>query len=71
VYGLNSTGVALEVILETVDGRSLPVETRSQGNTLIADIPNAVLALGSGNEFRADNPAKGIISVSRDSAQCE
>jgi iron complex outermembrane receptor protein len=61
---LNSTGVALEVILETVDGRSLPVETRSQGNTLIADIPNAVLALGSGNEFRADNPAKGIISVS-------
>lgn len=60
---LNSTGVALEVILETSDGTTLQASTSTEGNTLIADIPNAVLALASGKEFQTDNPAEGIISV--------
>jgi iron complex outermembrane recepter protein len=60
---LNSTGVALEVILETSDGTTLQASTSTEDNTLIADIPNAVLALPDGDEFRANNPADGIISV--------
>ncbi|MBW4543126.1 MAG: TonB-dependent receptor [Symplocastrum torsivum CPER-KK1] len=61
---LNPTDIGFEVILETQDGDSLEVETRSEGNSLIADIPNAVLVLPEGDEFRADNPAEGISSVS-------
>ena len=60
---LNSTGVALEVILETSDGTTLQTSTSTEDNTLIADIPNAVLALPDGDGFRANNPAEGIISV--------
>ncbi len=61
---LNPTDIGFEVILETQEGDSLEVETRIEGNSLIADIPNAVLALPEGDEFRADNPAEGISSVS-------
>lgn len=54
----------LSVILETADGQQLPAaSTRSEGNTLIADIPNAVLALPSRKDFRADNPVTGISNV--------
>lgn len=59
-----STRDGLSVFLETADGQQLPAaSTRSQGNTLIADIPNAVLALPSGKDFRADNPVTGITTV--------
>ncbi|MCA1992665.1 MAG: TonB-dependent receptor [Coleofasciculus sp. S288] len=60
---LNSTGVAFEVILETSDGTILQASTSTEDNTLIADIPNAVLALPGEDEFRADNPAEGITLV--------
>lgn len=59
-----STRDGLSVFLETADGQQLPAaSTRSEGNTLIADIPKAVLALPSGKDFRADNPVTGITTV--------
>ena len=59
---LNPTANGLEVILVTPTGRSLPTQTTSQGNALIADISNAQLALPE-ESFRADNPAPGITAV--------
>ena len=61
---LNSTDTGIEVILVTPDGQ-LPISSTSVvDNTLIADIPNAVLALSNGNEFQAAEPAEGISLVS-------
>ena len=61
---LNPTPTGLEVILETAEGVAPQVSTSTEGNTLIADIPDAVLALPDEDEFRADNPAEGITLVS-------
>ena len=61
---LNSTADGLEVILETIDGQELSPATSVLGNALIADIPNAVLALPDGNEFQQANPIEGIALVS-------
>ncbi len=60
---LKPTENGLEVILETPGGQLLPPTTSSDGNTLIKDIPQVVLALPEGNEFRANNPAEEITSV--------
>lgn len=60
---LNSTPTGLEVILETADGTVPQASISTESNTLIADIPNAVLALPDGKAFRADNPAEGITSI--------
>ncbi len=60
---VNPTEMGLEVILETPEGFALQAETRSEDNTLIADIPNAVLLLREGEEFRQDNPVEGIAAV--------
>lgn len=60
---LKPTENGLEVILETPAGQILPPTTSSDGNTLIEDIPQVVLALPEGNQFRADNPAEGITSL--------
>ncbi len=60
---VNPTDSALEVILETPQAESLQPETRTEGRTLIAEIPNALLVLPDGNEFRAENPAAGIVAV--------
>ncbi len=59
---VNPTDNALEVILETPQADLLQPETRTEGRTLIADIPNAILALPEG--IRRDNPAEGIVAVS-------
>lgn len=53
----------LEVILETTDGKPLPVSFREEGKALIADIPNATLALAEGRSFAAKNPTPDIVSV--------
>lgn len=56
----------LEITLETENGRPVPIDAtqfRTEGNSLVADIPNAVLALPDGQEFSTDNPAEGITSV--------
>jgi iron complex outermembrane receptor protein len=53
----------LEVILETEAGQLLQAITRTEGKSAIADIENAQLALPSGEEFRAQNPDRGIAEV--------
>jgi iron complex outermembrane receptor protein len=60
---LNPTAAGLEVILETEAGQLLQAITRTEGNSAIADIENAQLALPSGEEFRAQNPDRGIAEV--------
>ncbi|WP_421654597.1 TonB-dependent siderophore receptor [Leptothermofonsia sp. ETS-13] len=63
---LNSTEKGLEIVLETEGGRSLQIDAtkfRSEGNSLIADIPNATLVLSDTQEFSADNPTKEIANV--------
>lgn len=59
---LNRTQSGLEIILET-GGQQLQTTTRIQGNTAIVNIPNTVLQLPDGNEFRSQNPAQGITSI--------
>ncbi|QZZ21399.1 TonB-dependent siderophore receptor [Leptothermofonsia sichuanensis E412] len=60
------TGNELEITLETENGKPLLIDAtqfRTEGNSLVADIPNAVLALPDGQEFSTDNPTEGITSV--------
>lgn len=61
---VNPTDTGIEVILETADGQLATPATSVVGNALIADIPNAVLALPEGEEFQAANSAEGIALVS-------
>ena len=60
---VNPTGTGVEVILETAEGQLATPVTSVVGNALIADIPNAVLALPEGEEFQAISPAEGIALV--------
>ncbi|MBF2028205.1 MAG: TonB-dependent receptor [Oscillatoriales cyanobacterium C42_A2020_001] len=56
----------LDIVLETADGKPLQVDAtkfRSVGNSLIADIPNAALALTNAQAFSADNPTGDIANV--------
>jgi iron complex outermembrane receptor protein len=57
---VEETETGLQVILETTDGVLDVPETRSIGNALIADIPNATIA----EEFSQANPIEGIALVS-------
>ena len=60
---LNVTEAGLEIVLVTDAGTlSLPQTTLVE-QTLIAEIPNAVLALPNQNEFEAAEPADGIALV--------
>ncbi len=64
---LNRGDGGLEIALETADGKPLQIESdkfTTEGNSLVADIPNAVLSLSSSQAFRADNPTTEIISIS-------
>ncbi|GAA6619154.1 TonB-dependent siderophore receptor [Scytonema sp. NUACC26] len=61
---VNSTDKGLEVILETgVKSDRLQVTPKIEGNSYIADIPNAQLRLISGDRFRESKPAAGIAEV--------
>jgi iron complex outermembrane receptor protein len=63
---LERTEVGLDIILQTADGKPLQVDAtkfRTEGNSLIADIPNAVLALPNTQTFSADNPTGDIATV--------
>ncbi|MDF5721958.1 MAG: TonB-dependent siderophore receptor [Rhizonema sp. PD37] len=60
---LKQSPTGIEVILITNQSNALKPKTRTQGNQLIADIPNAQLRLKSGATFRAQNPVLGITSV--------
>ncbi|MFE1744003.1 TonB-dependent receptor domain-containing protein [Coleofasciculus sp. H7-2] len=59
---LDETPNGLAVILETADGTSPQVVTSSFDQTLLIDLIGAQLRLAEG-EFRQDNPAFGITSV--------
>ncbi|MEM0981576.1 MAG: TonB-dependent receptor [Cyanobacteria bacterium P01_H01_bin.58] len=60
---LEDTEAGLRVILETADGELAVPTTTVSGNALIAEIPNAVLALLEGEEFQQFEPAEGIALV--------
>jgi iron complex outermembrane receptor protein len=63
---LNRTEVGLDIVLQTAEGKPLQVDAtkfRQEGNALIADIPNAVLALPQGQPFVAENPMPDIATV--------
>lgn len=61
---VNSTDKGIEVILESANAEALKTVNNNQGNSFVADIPNAVLALPQGKSFNLNNPAAGIVSVS-------
>jgi iron complex outermembrane receptor protein len=64
---VNPTDTGLEIILVTQDNQPLPVDTqqfRTQGNSLIAELDNAILNLPGGQAFQSDNPASDISRVS-------
>jgi len=54
----------LQVILKTAEGELAVPATETVGNALVAEIPNALLALPEGDEFQQANPAEGIARVS-------
>ena len=61
---VNSTNKGLEVILETsAKSDRLQVTPKIEGNSYVADIPNAQLHLTSGNAFRQLKPVPGITEV--------
>jgi iron complex outermembrane receptor protein len=63
---LERTETGLDIVLETAEGKPLQVDAtkfRREGNSLIAEIPNVVLALPQGQTFVADNPTADIATV--------
>ena len=63
---LNPTDTGLEIVLDTQDAKPLQVDAtqfRTEGNRLIADIPNAVLMLSETQAFTAENPTADIATV--------
>jgi iron complex outermembrane recepter protein len=60
---VNPTATGVEILLESTSGTISPPTTKREGNTLTADIPNAILTLPEGKEFQSANPAKGIANV--------
>ncbi|MDX2243011.1 MAG: TonB-dependent siderophore receptor [Leptolyngbyaceae cyanobacterium bins.302] len=62
---LDRTDAGLEIVLET-DGKPLTIDAskfRAEGKSLIADIPNTVLALPEGKPFEAANPATDVSTI--------
>ncbi|MEA5516589.1 TonB-dependent receptor domain-containing protein [Nodularia sp. UHCC 0506] len=60
---LDQTASGLEVVLETSASDQLQATTKIEGNSFIANIPNAQLLLASGNTFRQEKPVAGITEV--------
>ena len=60
---IEQTEAGLELVLETAEGELATPTTQTVGNALIADIPNAVLALPEGDSFEQFEPAAGIALV--------
>lgn len=65
VTGVNvqATDTGLEVILVTNQSDQLQLTNQSEGNSYIADIPNAQLSLPNGDVVRQENPTAGITEV--------
>ncbi|NDJ17450.1 TonB-dependent siderophore receptor [Myxacorys almedinensis] len=63
---LDRTETGLDIVLETAEGKPLTIDAtkfRTEGNSLIAEIPNAVLALPQGQPFVTDNPTADVANV--------
>jgi iron complex outermembrane recepter protein len=63
---IERTATGLDITLETAEGKRLTINAtkfRAEGNTLVADIPNAALALPTGQGFVAENPTTDIATV--------
>ena len=61
---LYETDAGLEVVLKTANPQLLkPGKTNIVENSVITDIPNAVLELPQGNQYQLANPLAGISSV--------
>jgi iron complex outermembrane recepter protein len=60
---INRTNTGVEVVLETAQTGTLQPTATTTGTTAISTVPNAVLALPEGKEFRVENPVAGITSV--------
>jgi iron complex outermembrane receptor protein len=60
---VEATDAGLQVVLEIAEGELVAPATQTVGNALIADIPNAVLALPDEDAFEAFGPAEGIALV--------
>jgi iron complex outermembrane receptor protein len=60
---INETGEGIEIILETEGGEQLEVNPYTDGNALVAELPNAVLSLPDREEFITRNPIAGIAVV--------
>jgi iron complex outermembrane recepter protein len=61
---VNPTDMGLEIRLETTGGQLDIPMTNVVGNALIADIPNAVLALPDAEDYQMFSPADGIAAIS-------
>ncbi|MEH1848750.1 MAG: TonB-dependent siderophore receptor [Nostoc sp.] len=59
---VNTTDKGIELILITANSVKLQVSPKKEGNSYIADIPNAQLQLASG-DFRQEKPFSGIALV--------
>jgi iron complex outermembrane receptor protein len=60
------TDTGLEIVLDTPEGQTLTIEAQrftQIDNRLIADIPNAVLALPDATSFLAENPTPDIATI--------
>ncbi|WP_392477512.1 TonB-dependent receptor domain-containing protein [Nostoc sp. C110] len=60
---LNQMASGLEVVLETSASDKLQATAKIEGNSFIANIPNAQLRFASGNTFRQEKPVAGITEV--------
>jgi iron complex outermembrane receptor protein len=60
---VETTEAGLQILLDTAEGTLAAPTTQTVGNALIADIPNAVLALPDGGAFEQFAPAEGIALV--------
>lgn len=63
---LKPTERGLEIALQTAEGKLLQIDTtqfRAQGNSLVADISNAVLALADAQMFKAETPTADVSRV--------
>ncbi|MFE4106867.1 TonB-dependent siderophore receptor [Almyronema epifaneia] len=60
---LNQSETGIELILETATASLLAPNLTTIANALIADIPNAVLALPDQDQFQAAAPAPGIAFI--------
>lgn len=63
---VNPTESGVEIVLATQDDKPLQIDANqftAQANTLIAEIPNAVLNLPDGQTFQANNPTTNIAQI--------